>query len=433
MQTCVPSARTNFVDSGMVRPILIAFFLLSSALVAKAQAQSAGDNRLNIRYYEKADIQEQNSITAIISASLSVYLDRNIETSGEALKWSKNTKEILKDLNSIVTGSVRYYRFREMEKFKGFSDDVKQQIEKIGSLRFADDREFNVQWTEDEIKRRRYIFYRKEIDFLELLMNTEIGYYASANLLSLKEQTAVEFDPEEFTYDPEALLEPEEIKLNDASLQLLNYADESSLDLQTKTADTTLFGELRALLVENNNRMNRLEDQVNAMRIDQLEWMDQQNKERDQMLQAQIDDLKGMVLELVRINTGVPVAENNAVSSGSLTDRTLGDVANVPSFIDVYFNKSSAALSVETRLVLSEVVDIAVRNPHVKILLTGMADKSGKELTNLLISQERALAVRKFLVSSGLEETRFVIRYTGSSKSDSEKSTDRKVRLEFIM
>jgi outer membrane protein OmpA-like peptidoglycan-associated protein len=159
--------------------------------------------------------------------------------------------------------------------------------------------------------------------------------------------------------------------------------------------------------------------------------MDQQNKERDKMLQSQINDLKEMVIELVRGSDDASLAAVE-LNAGDVTIKNYSPVANMPDYIDVYFEKGSTKLNVETQLVLSEVVDLILRMPHASVLITGMADKTGDETKNLILSQERASQVRKFFTQSGLSSDRFVIRYTGSSKSSEASTTDRKVRLEFV-
>lgn len=411
------------------------FFLsiiwMIASLLCAAQQQKPTQGNIGVHYYEKANTAQESSVAAIISASFQLYIEKNYVSSNNEMSWLKSEKEIIKDLESIVKGSIKFYHYKELESFKGFSDDVLLQVKRMNELNEEKDPSFDSQWTEQEVLKRKYIFYKKEIDYLQLLLDTEIGYFTSNNLLALKEVDAIEVDTNSFSYNAQSFLEPQEILFSDATLQLLGQKDESTLNTYSSDQDTTLFGQIRRLMMENNRRMDRLEDQVNAMRIDQLEWMDQQNKERDQMLQAQIDDLKGMVFELVKINAAGGVADIGTNAGDILPERSASAV-NVPSFIDIYFEKNATKLSVESQLVLSEVVDIAARNSRLKLIITGMADKSGNEVTNLLLSQERAKSVKSFFVKAGLPESRFIVRYTGSSKSEVSNSTDRKVRMEFI-
>jgi outer membrane protein OmpA-like peptidoglycan-associated protein len=404
--------------------------IVSSGFALATNAQTTPSSQLSFHYYEMAKNDQVASVVELTCASLALYIDRNLEVIENKTKWSKSEKQILKDLNGLVESSFKFYRYKQLKPFKSFSDDVLIQIEKISTLDFSESTDFDAKWTEEEINRRRYIFFKKEIDYLFLLLQTELGIFSSQNLLTLQGVDHVSIDSAAYTYDPNAFLEASEIQLSDATLQLLGQADMSQLSASESFGDDS-FEELRKMMLDNNSKLARLEEQMNAMRIDQLEWMDQQNKERDQMLQSQINDLKEMVIELVRGSGDASLAavESNA---GDISIKNSSPVANMPDYIDVYFDKGSTKLSVETQLVLSEVVDLILRMPQASVLITGMADKSGDETKNLILSQERASQVKRFFTQSGLKPDRFVIRYTGSSKSSEASTTDRKVRLEFV-
>ncbi len=415
--------------------VMMKFFTycLMLSLFSGIRALHAQENppaEVNFHYYEKAKEGQINSVVELTCASLALYIDRNLEVIGNKVTWSKSDKLVLKDLNTLVISSFKYYQYKSLTPFKGFSNEVLSQIEKVSALDFGTSSEFDSRWTEQEIIKRRYIFFKKEIDYLLLIIQTELGVFSSQNLLTLEKVEKVEIDTSKFEFDPNAFLNPTDIELSDATIQLLGQKDESKIEAGTNSNSD--FEELREMMLENNSKLSQLEQQMNAMRIDQLEWMDQQNKERDQMLQSQINDLKEMVIELVRSGGNESVATTEALG-GNITVKSSGAIDNLPPYIDIYFEKSSTRLSVESQLVLSEVVDMTVRMPQAKILITGMADKSGDETRNLILSQERAVQVKNFFVRSGLDTERFVIRYTGSSKSNDVSSSDRKVRLEFII
>jgi outer membrane protein OmpA-like peptidoglycan-associated protein len=406
--------------------VVLSLFLGSDALYS----QESPSAEVNFHYYEKAKEGQVNSVVELTCASLALYIDRNLTVLGNKVAWSKSDKLVLKDLNTLVISSFKYYRYKSLTPFKSFSNEVLSQIEKVSNLDFGTSSEFDSRWTEQEVIKKRYIFFKKEIDYLLLLIQTELGIFSSQNLLTLEKVETLEVDTSNFEFNPSAFLNPSEIELSDATIQLLGQKDESKIE--AGSAASSDFEELRKMMLENNSKLGQLEQQMNAMRIDQLEWMDQQNKERDQMLQSQINDLKEMVIELVRSGGNESLANAEAMA-GSVAIKSSTAVDNLPSYIDIYFEKASTKLSVESQLVLSEVVDMTVRMPEAKILITGMADKSGDETRNLILSQERAVQVKNFFVKSGLDAERFVIRYTGSSKSSDASSSDRKVRLEFII
>jgi outer membrane protein OmpA-like peptidoglycan-associated protein len=415
----------------MIRWILASLLFCCFLWSSQLSAQDEKSAQVNFHYYQKAKESEVNSVVELTCASLALYIDRNLSVSGNKANWSKAEKLVYNDLNALVSSSFKYYQYKSLAPFKSFSQDVMGQIEKVSSLDFGTSSDFDSKWTEEEVQKRKYIFFKKEVDFLMLLIQTELGVFSSQNLLTLESVEAVEVDTASFEFNPNEFLNSSEIELSDATIKLLGQKDESRLDNESTELDSE-FEELRKVILDNNTKLVKLEEQMNAMRIDQLEWMDQQNKERDQMLQSQINDLKEMVIELVRAS-GDEALANVEIGGGDVSTKSTNVIENLPSFIDVYFDKASTKLNIETQLVLSEVVDMAVRMPQVKVLITGMADKSGDETRNLILSQERASQVKKFFVQSGLNADRFVIRYTGSSKSNESSTADRKVRIEFII
>jgi outer membrane protein OmpA-like peptidoglycan-associated protein len=147
-------------------------------------------------------------------------------------------------------------------------------------------------------------------------------------------------------------------------------------------------------------------------------------------MQKQIDDLREMVFALVKMNSG------DAIADGSNTllppDNRNASIANVPGSMNVYFAKGSTKLDAGSVLSLNEVVDILGRTPQLKLMVTGFADRSGDPARNLVLSQQRAGAVKEFLVDSGLNADRFITKYYGDRDSKQESSNDRRVMVEFV-
>jgi outer membrane protein OmpA-like peptidoglycan-associated protein len=73
----------------------------------------------------------------------------------------------------------------------------------------------------------------------------------------------------------------------------------------------------------------------------------------------------------------------------------------------VQFVSNSAEIRPSSSGLLSEVVDILLRNPQItKVEIQGHTDDAGGEARNMQLSQERADAVRTWLVSAGVEASR---------------------------
>lgn len=158
--------------------------------------------------------------------------------------------------------------------------------------------------------------------------------------------------------------------------------------------------------------------------------------------------------QLAKLNTGMQAMDarvrqiENTLATGSLkTTTTAGNVggasnANTESSaavfdnlqqVLVYFPYGSAVLDAAAYKSLDAVADILKQHAQVGVALNAFADPSGTAATNMRLSQERAAAARKYLVSKGAKGYQVIAQYHGeeevAGKPDPKK---RRVEIEFI-
>jgi outer membrane protein OmpA-like peptidoglycan-associated protein len=426
----------------MKRSVLTFFaaYLISFISIAQSKSgSSSADQQLVIHYYEPAPKQSIDRLSQVLSASLSFYIDEHLSISENKLIWKKKESEIIKDLNGIVKSAIKYYDYKEISAFKGFSEDVKTKLEALGRLDFKSIQDFSKQMTEAELQKKRYYFFQKEINDLKLMIDVEVGNFNNENLLVKSESTStivskgtIDSLMHDLEYNSDAFLKPHDIQLNDASMTLLSVEDRSTLGPEnvTELGSSEFEKAILQLLQTNTAQLSMMQIQIDELKSTQIAMLEQRQNERNQELQMQIDDLRTMVVELARLNTGDALASNSDTYSPEIGGAD--EEINLPESISIPFEKGSVKLSAGSKLALNEVVDILARNPSLKLMITGMADKSGNAMDNLVISQERASEVRKFMKASGLSESRFVMKYYGDSKAEGDGPNDRKVLLEFI-
>ena len=426
----------------MKRSVLTFFaaYLISFISIAQSKSgSSSADQQLVIHYYEPAPKQSIDRLSQVLSASLSFYIDEHLSISENKLIWKKKESEIIKDLNGIVKSAIKYYDYKEISAFKGFSEDVKTKVEALGRLDFKSVQDFSKQMTEADLQKKRYYFFQKEINDLKLMIDVEVGNFNNENLLVKSESTStivskgtIDSLMHDLEYNSDAFLKPHDIQLNDASMTLLSVEDRSTLGPEnvTELGSSEFEKAILQLLQTNTAQLSMMQIQIDELKSTQIAMLEQRQNERNQELQMQIDDLRTMVVELARLNTGDALASNSDTYSPEIGGAD--EEINLPESISIPFEKGSVKLSAGSKLALNEVVDILARNPSLKLMITGMADKSGNAMDNLVISQERASEVRKFMKASGLSESRFVMKYYGDSKAEGDGPNDRKVLLEFI-
>ena len=112
-----------------------------------------------------------------------------------------------------------------------------------------------------------------------------------------------------------------------------------------------------------------------------------------------------------------------AQTSGQKADQAPTNAAVNQAKIDVkidgylsYFDYDSAALSQQTLLGLSFVVDYLKSNPAIQILIEGHCDERGTRDYNIALGHKRADAVSKQLVSMGVDQRRVTTKSFGKER-----------------
>lgn len=105
-------------------------------------------------------------------------------------------------------------------------------------------------------------------------------------------------------------------------------------------------------------------------------------------------------------------------------------------FGNIYFDFNKTAIKPVSRPVLQNVIDYMNKNPEVKMEIQGHADIIGTQGYNLRLSEARAQAVKKYLVSKGISADRLttkgfgISRPVGPNKTKAGRAKNR--RIEFM-
>lgn len=408
---------------------------LASGKIIPARTE---EHRIIINYYEHADEVALDRFEQLVSSYLAMYVEKCASIQNGDVKLRRSKKETMKDLNGIVKGAVDFYDYQQLSGFKGFSKVVEQKLAVIDALDFREI-EFSVGNDDMESESRmRRNFLEKELADLNTLVRMEVGMYGEESLMVVQGSEEIVIDNgardrllEQYLGDEKwAPLDPIRVELDGSELATIDLNDHSQLHSDFADQSGSINAQLLELLQSNNTKLDGMQKQIDDLRSEQLKLWQQSQDEKNVAMQKQIDDLREMVFALVKMNTG------DAVADGSNTllppSRSEGTVANLPGSMNVYFPKSSVQLDASAAMSLNEIVDILARSPQLKLIVTGYADKSGDPARNLMLSQQRANAVKQFLVKSGLSADRFITKYYGDRDSVEEGLSDRKVVIEFV-
>ncbi len=395
---------------------------------------------LIINYYEPAPSSEVDRLEELIGRSLDFYLDQVVSIEDDKLGYKKSKNQVLKDLNEIVEDAVKYYDFKEVNEFKGFSKDLEKMVADLEGKDWRKS-QFYVKDADPATKKEMiYYFAQKELNDIKLKANTEVGNYSNDNLLTLSEtavkgldeETEKELLAEIRNFQKNDELKPLEVDFSSATIMLLASEDEfvmPSLSSSGKGPEDQTFEErVLRLLEQNNRRFDRLESDIAELKKERGSGLATGvSASTDPALQSQIDELRLMLAELLRKERRPSDISTKPILSG---EGAL--VYNLPDKIIFNFDKSKYNLNIGTTFMLNEIIDILAHQPELDIMVTGFADRTGDAKTNLELSRKRAKMVRDYLIQNGINSDRIVMNYFGDRESYAENPNDRKVVIEFL-
>jgi len=89
----------------------------------------------------------------------------------------------------------------------------------------------------------------------------------------------------------------------------------------------------------------------------------------------------------------------------------------------VYFAQNSADLSALSAEILTKIAGLVKATPGTIVIIEGHSDSTGEAGYNRVISENRAVSVRNYLVNRGIEPSRFTASGFGSDKPISPNDT----------
>jgi outer membrane protein OmpA-like peptidoglycan-associated protein len=391
----------------------------------------AGLHVLVIDYYGLASDEDRNEFKEVVNSYLSMYIERCADIEDDAVQLKKSKKETLRDINSIVTGALTFYDYQQLQDFQGFSIMVEDKLSAIDRIDFRKAKLASGGSANSEKRSIQEFYLKQELDDLKLLINIELGMFSGNNLMvkTSSDRTVVDDETKQELLkqytgsEKNTPLGPIKVKISPESMALINFKDTSSLDTDAaapRVEQPDLMERVLQLLEQNTSKLDQMQIQIDQMRVEQIQLWQQQQDAKNVALQSQIDELKGMI-----VSGAIPRIES------SNPDSNAGMVLNFPKQVELFYANGATTLDASSQLALNEIVDLLARQPKVKVIISGYADKSGNSATNLLISQKRANGVKTFFTKSGLNGDRFITKYHGDTHANGE-GNNRRVTVEFI-
>jgi outer membrane protein OmpA-like peptidoglycan-associated protein len=90
----------------------------------------------------------------------------------------------------------------------------------------------------------------------------------------------------------------------------------------------------------------------------------------------------------------------------------------------IQFETGSAKLTAESKYELDNIIELLTNNSTMRIEIDGHTDNTGNAAENLILSNNRAAAVKEYLVNKGIDGARLVATGFGQTKPIDSNDTD---------
>ncbi|MDA0714863.1 MAG: OmpA family protein [Bacteroidetes bacterium] len=383
---------------------------------------SSSSHTFIVNHYTPLSGDGKKQLVDHIISDITYYMEEVVQLTETGVNIRKSDKQMLGDMESIVSFNVKLYDYKVDEEFKGFSDELRQEVRAVTLLDWANSVKRN---SEDflDSKQMVYNYLRSKMNGIRGLAERDLYAFADAHIHEFDFSSPMDPDEEpmdlDTTFRRNAQLPGKDffitpIEEEDAPMVLL---PELSTTLIPKGTDP----ELVALVKSNNALIQTFGEQMLLMQRELLdikkEGLNYQAEFRS--IREELGDLQVAIEELKDANS--------SSLSGNQTRPVQSGVAQV-----VRFDKNSEEISLEDQLRLNDIYYRLMTYPDQKVMITGFADRSGNTELNANISRRRALAVKSYLRSKGVESQRLIINFLGDTYSESENAMDRKVEIAWL-
>lgn len=368
----------------------------------------------------------QVELIELLMAGLDQYLDQRIHFTRDGVKTSLPQDEIRAGVERMVNATASLFGVDAIS----LSEASRQQLKRVCTIDWSQAR-FGVDGGDDQEKYMA-IYYYVRAQRMELERNLHNDLVPLFGLQLRPAWELVGADPSREVAVPtictSVMDEDNYLCALDLSLETgLSFPDVQLTDALlaeiARSAEVAPAAKAEPKLRKRDRWLKAELDAINR-RIDQSDQRKELWALRDRMddIEGRLDDLGLQVDELKETQAAVPDGGNPIAAIGRLTGRDL----------QVRFGSGSASLNEEARALLLEVVRAMAEAPDDRLLVTGRADPTGSPAANLALSEQRAKAVRGFLLTHGIGGDRVLLNYFGATGGGNGDAAERRVDLEWL-
>lgn len=363
-------------------------------------------------------------LSDLLVAGIDQYLDQHIHFTRDGVQTDKPVAAIATGMDRMIAAAIAHFGGPAVQ----LSTATRQQLARICSIDWSR-ASFGVDGGEDQEKYMAIYYYvNAQRNELERDLRNDLapvqGWLIGGQEATGTGQTEVQvptvcatvFDEDNYLcaldLRADSVLNTADVDLTDAMLSVIAQKAE------------TLAKPAPGVKLRKRDRWLKAELDLINHRLDEVDQRKELWALRDRMddLEGRLDDI-GLQVDELEKNRQRPRVEGNAVAALSvLTGKDL----------NIHFNVGSAVLGPQQKALLDEVARAMAQDGQGRVLLTGQADPSGNPGMNMLLSEERAKAVRNYLIARGTPDGRVLLNYSGARQGSGGTPAERRVVLEWI-
>ncbi|MBL7980394.1 MAG: OmpA family protein [Flavobacteriales bacterium] len=362
----------------------------------------------------------------LMEAAIGAYLDTRVHFTRNGVQADLPAERMVGDIDAMVKAAAKEFGVEALAV--ALSEPTRRQLDRLTRIDWSQAR-FGVDGGAEQDKYLAIYYYvRSQREELERQLRADLLPLASVEVLrgeSADPGTTVRINSTCGTvFDEQNFLCALDLQLADTGnggvdpvlgQQLMEQMAQRSAEANVNANAPQAKVRKRDLWLKNEL------DAINQ-RIDRMDQRKELWELRDRMEDLE-DRMSGLELEVRDVRQVASSGDNNPLADlSALTGRNL----------IIRFERNSTTLDPEYRVVLNEVFEQLARSPQDRVLITGYTDRSGDAAVNLRLSEERAKAVRNYLLQRGIAPERLLVNYYGDSRSTGRDPSERRVEVEWL-
>jgi len=375
-----------------------------------------------------APAEDPIMLDRLVESAIGAYLDSRVHFTKQGVKSDLPVVAMATDIDALIAAAVLHLH-PDLESI-ALSSSTRSQLERLTRIDWSNAR-FGVDGGAEQDKYLAVYYYvRSQRQELERQLRTDLLPLSQLNVLAAEQTPPGQVERINSTcgtvFDQENYLCALDLRMADTGGGVGSDPELAGGLLQgipdRAAPDSSGTAPVAAPSSRIRKRDRWLKQELDAInqRIDRMDQRRELWELRDRMEDME-DRLTGLEID-VKDGRDRDNEENPSASLAALTGRNL----------TVRFERNSTSLEPDQRVLLNEVFEQLARSPQDKVLITGYTDRSGDPARNLWLSEQRAKAVRGYLLSRGINGDRLLVNYYGDSRSLGRDPGERRVELEWL-